>query len=339
MSDGFETPTNASNLGSPSPSAPGTGSVEEVARRVLAEANKVISGQGAVLEQLLVALFSNGHVLLEGVPGLGKTLLVRTLSEILGLQYGRIQFTPDMMPSDVTGTMVFDPKDQEFHFRKGPLFVGLMLADEINRTPPKTQAALLEAMEERRVTIDGVSHPLPEPFLVFATDNPIEFEGTYPLPEAQQDRFALKVTLTYPDAAEEIEVLRRHHAGFRPQSLQAAGVQRVLDLDQLKAVHEQVRTTSVEDKVFNYIYSIVKDTRESSDILVGGSPRAGIALLNCGKALAQIRGRNYVIPDDIKALALPVLRHRIQLRPEAEIEGLTPDDVLNRLLEQQTVPR
>lgn len=329
MSDGFETPMNASN----------NGSVEEVARRVLAEANKVISGQGAVLEQLMVALFSNGHVLLEGVPGLGKTLLVRTLSEILSLQYGRIQFTPDMMPSDVTGTMVFDPKDQEFHFRKGPLFVGLMLADEINRTPPKTQAALLEAMEERRVTIDGVSHPLPEPFLVFATDNPIEFEGTYPLPEAQQDRFALKVTLTYPEASEEIEVLRRHHAGFRPQSLQAAGVQRVLDLDQLKAVHEQVRATSVEDKVFNYIYSIVKDTRESSDILVGGSPRAGIALLNCGKALAQIRGRNYVIPDDIKALALPVLRHRIQLRPEAEIEGLTPDDVLNRLLEQQTVPR
>lgn len=339
MSDTFEPPMNEPTPSSIPPAPGGAGSVEAVARQVMAEANKVISGQRAVLEQLLVALFSNGHVLLEGVPGLGKTLLVRTLSQILGLEYGRIQFTPDMMPSDVTGTMVFDPKDQEFHFRKGPIFVGLLLADEINRTPPKTQAALLEAMEERRVTIDGVSHGLPEPFLVFATDNPIEFEGTYPLPEAQQDRFALKVTLTYPEASEEMEVLRRHHAGFRPQTLEAAGVQRVLDLAGLKVVHEQVRNTTVEDKVFNYIYSIVKDTRESSDILVGGSPRAGIALLNCGKALAQIRGRNYVIPDDIKALALPVLRHRIQLRPEAEIEGLTPDDVLNRLLEQQTVPR
>ena len=314
-------------------------SVEQTFLRILAEIRKVISGQDLVIEQSLLAILADGHVLLEGVPGLGKTLLVRTLAQTLGIEYGRVQFTPDLMPSDVTGTLVFDPRTSEFKFRKGPMFVGLLLADEINRTPPKTQAALLEAMEERQVTTDGESMGLPQPFLVFATQNPIEFEGTYPLPEAQQDRFLIKSILTYPLAAEEISVLKRHHAGFRPQHLDGAGLTAVTSAEELLSLQEEVKRTAVEDKVFNYIYEIVKSTREAADILVGASPRAGIALLNTSKALAQIRGRTYVIPDDVKDMCLPVLRHRIQLRPEAEIEGLSNDEVLVRLLEGQVVPR
>lgn len=314
-------------------------SVEQAFLKIVSEIRKVISGQDLAIEHSLIAIFSDGHVLLEGVPGLGKTLLVRTLARTLGIEYGRVQFTPDLMPSDVIGTMVFDPRTSEFKFRKGPLFVGLLLADEINRTPPKTQAALLEAMEERQVTTDGEALELPRPFLVFATQNPIEFEGTYPLPEAQQDRFLLKTLLSYPLAGEEVSVLKRHHSGFRPQSLDEAGLQTVTSAEELIQLQTEVRSTQVEDKVFNYIYEIVNSTREASDILVGASPRAGIALLNTSKALAQIRGRSYVIPDDVKDMALPVLRHRIQLRPEAEIEGLTNDEVLVRLLEGQVVPR
>ncbi|CAN5350023.1 MoxR family ATPase [soil metagenome] len=314
-------------------------SVSTLAPAIRSEIAKAIAGQEATIEQVLVAVLANGHVLLEGVPGVAKTLLVRCLSRTLGLDYGRVQFTPDMMPSDVIGTAVFNPKTAEFELRKGPIFVNVLLADEINRTPPKTQAALLEAMEERQVTIDGVPHQLPPPFLVFATQNPIDFEGTYPLPEAQQDRFLLKVLVTYPGQEAEIGVLRRHHAGFRPQSLDDAGIQQVLDQTSLREIQEEVRDTTVEDKVFDYIYSIVDATRQAQEISVGASPRAGIALLNCSKAIARLRDRSFVIPDDVKELALPVLRHRVLLQPEAEVEGLSVDQVLTGLLDAQTVPR
>ena len=314
-------------------------SVDSLAGQIRVEVGKAIAGQEKVVEQALVAILANGHVLLEGVPGVAKTLLVRSLARTLSLEYGRIQFTPDLMPSDVIGTNVFNPKNAEFELRKGPIFVNVLLADEINRTPPKTQAALLEAMEERTATIDGEPHTLPPPFLVFATQNPIDFEGTYPLPEAQQDRFLLKILVDYPEQAAEMEVLQRHHRGFRPQSLEDAGIQQVVSLPALLQMQLEVQQTNVEEKVFDYIYAIVKATRESADIMVGGSPRAGIALLNCSKALARLRGRDFVIPDDVKELAPPILRHRVLLRPEAEVEGLTVDRVLAGLLEGQIVPR
>ncbi len=314
-------------------------SVETSAAQIRYEVAKAIVGQDKAVEQTLVALLANGHILLEGVPGIAKTLLVRSLSRAMDLEFTRIQFTPDLMPSDVIGTNVFDPRTTEFKLRKGPIFTQILLADEINRTPPKTQSALLEAMEERQTTIDGVRYPLPEPFVVFATQNPIEFEGTYPLPEAQQDRFLLKVLLEYPPSEVEIEVLRRHHSGFKTMDLEAAGITPVVHLDGLKAMRAEVEAVTVEDRIFNYIYETVSATRKANDILVGASPRAGIALLNCGKALAALRGRNFVIPDDVKELALPVLRHRVLLRPEAEIEGLTVDRVLQSLVDAQIVPR
>ncbi len=314
-------------------------SVEALAAQIRTEVGKAIAGQEKVIEQVLVAILANGHVLLEGVPGVAKTLLVRCLAKTLNLEYGRVQFTPDLMPSDVIGTTIFDPKTADFKVRKGPIFVNILLADEINRTPPKTQAALLEAMEERRATIDGEPYPLPPPFIVFATQNPIDFEGTYPLPEAQQDRFLLKVVVEYPSAEAEVEVLKRHHAGFRPQSLDEYGIQPVVSAEQLTAMQQQVAKVTVEDKIFNYIYEMVKATRNSNDVMVGGSPRAGIALLNCSKAVAALRGRDYVIPDDAKELALPVLRHRVLLRPEAEVEGLNSDRVLRSIIDAQVVPR
>jgi len=295
--------------------------VDSLAQSIRNEVSKAISGQEKVVEQAMVAILANGHILLEGVPGVAKTLLVRALARSLNLGYGRIQFTPDLMPSDVVGTTIFDPQTGSFQLRKGPVFVNVLLADEINRTPPKTQAALLEAMEERQVTIDGEAHALPPPFIVFATQNPIDFEGTYPLPEAQQDRFLLKVLVDYPGEADEVEVLRRHHAGFKPQLLDTIGIQPVVGPEELVRMQDEVAGVTVEEKIFNYIYEIVKATRRSNDILVGASPRAGIALLNCGKAIAALRGREFVIPD------------------EAEIEGLTPDRVLSGLLEGQTVPR
>jgi MoxR-like ATPase len=314
-------------------------SVETIAQNIRSEVAKAIVGQERTIEQTLVAILANGHVLLEGVPGVAKTLLVRALARTLNLEYGRIQFTPDLMPSDVIGTNVFNPKTSEFELRKGPVFVNVLLADEINRTPPKTQAALLEAMEERRVTIDGEPHLLPPPFLVFATQNPLDFEGTYPLPEAQLDRFLLKVLVDYPTEQAELHVLRLHHSGFKPQNLEEAGIQPVVTAENLEAMQRQVQETTVEDKVFNYIYEIVKATRQSNDILVGASPRAGIALLNCSKAIAALRGREFVIPDDVKELALPVLRHRVILRPEAEVEGLNVDRVLSSVIHAQVVPR
>jgi MoxR-like ATPase len=314
-------------------------SVAEFSSRVRAEMAKAVLGQDQVLEQILVAILANGHVLLEGVPGVAKTLTVRALSRVLALHYSRVQFTPDLMPSDVIGTNVFDQRTAEFKLRTGPIFTNVLLADEINRTPPKTQASLLEAMEERQATIDGTRYALPEPFLVFATQNPLEFEGTYPLPEAQQDRFLLKVLIGYPDPAVEVEVLRRVHTGFRSQNLEAAGIQPVVDAAGLATLRAEVDTVTVEDRIFNYIQELISATRKSGDLLVGASPRAGIAFVLCSKALASLRGRDFVIPDDVKDLALPILRHRVLLRPETEIEGLTVDQVMTGIVESQVVPR
>ncbi len=314
-------------------------SVVEKVAAIKFEVAKAIVGQESAVEHALIALLAGGHVLLEGVPGIAKTLLVRSLAKSLDLQYGRVQFTPDLMPSDVIGTSIFDPKIADFKLRKGPVFVNALLADEINRTPPKTQAALLEAMEERRVTIDGEGHPLPDPFVVFATQNPIEFEGTYPLPEAQLDRFLLKVVLDYPPQDVEVAVLKKHHGGFLPQSLEEAGIRAAIGAAEIAEMKNEIRAVTVEEKLFGYIYQLVVATREANDILVGASPRAGIALLNCGKAIAAARGRDFLIPDDVKELALPVLRHRVILRPETEVEGLTVDRVLQSLIDAQVVPR
>jgi MoxR-like ATPase len=313
--------------------------IDRIASEVKTEIAKAVVGQERAVEQVLVALLADGHVLLEGVPGVAKTLLVRALARVLDLEFTRIQFTPDLMPSDVVGTNVFDAKTGDFRLRKGPIFTQILLADEINRTPPKTQAALLEAMEERQATIDGEPHPLPRPFLVFATQNPIEFEGTYPLPEAQQDRFLMKVVIDYPSPEVEREVLRRHHAGFRSQRLDEAGVEARVDLAALEAMRDEASRVNVEEHVFDYIQSIVRATRESGDVQVGASPRAGIALLSCSKALAGLRGRNFVIPDDVKELAPAVLRHRVLLRPQREVEGLTIEHVLRTIVASQTVPR
>jgi MoxR-like ATPase len=314
-------------------------SVADTAARIRQEIGKAVVGQDAAVEQCMVALLANGHILLEGVPGIAKTLLVRSLARAVDLSFARIQFTPDLMPSDVIGTNVFDPRTVEFRLRKGPVFTQVLLADEINRTPPKTQAALLEAMEERQSTIDGVRHALPEPFLVFATQNPIEYEGTYPLPEAQQDRFLMKVRLEYPPEEVETEVYRRHHGGFSTVALDAAGIRPVLCVEGLRALRAEVEATTVDDRMFAYVYGMVRATRTSADLMVGASPRAGIALVRCAKAIAAIRGRGFVIPDDVKELALPILRHRVLLRPEAEVEGLTADRILTSLIEAQTVPR
>jgi MoxR-like ATPase len=313
--------------------------VADVASRIYSEVGKAIVGQSRALEQALVALFADGHCLLQGVPGLGKTLMVRSFSQALNLQFKRIQFTPDLMPSDVIGTNIFDQRSSDFSLRQGPIFTSILLADEINRTPPKTQSALLEAMEERHATIDGIRYALPKPFMVFATQNPIEYEGTYPLPEAQQDRFLFKIVMDYPGDEQEIDVFRRFHAGFRSQNLEQVQIQPVLDLEGLEMVRSQVRAVKMEDRMFRYIYDIVRSTRSSGDLMVGGSPRAGLALVAASQALAAIRGRDYVIPDDIKELAMPVLRHRVLMRPEAEIEGFGVEQVLQRLLDAQVVPR
>ncbi|HEV2473383.1 MAG TPA: MoxR family ATPase, partial [Chthonomonadales bacterium] len=292
-----------------------------------------------MVELLIVATLAGGHVLLEGVPGTAKTLAARALARVFDTSFARIQFTPDLMPSDILGTNVFDPRDQTFSLKRGPIFAGLILADEINRTPPKTQAALLEAMEERRVTIDGVSHPLPFPFLVCATQNPIEFEGTYPLPEAQLDRFMLKVEVPYPAEEQEQQILDRVQAGFRSQNLDTAGINPVLSADDLPEYQLLAQSVRVESAVQRYIVQIARATRESRHVVLGASPRAAIMLLLAARALAAIKDRLYVTPDDIKALALPVLRHRIQLKSESEIEGQTADRVIRAVLESVAVPR
>lgn len=304
-----------------------------------AEIAKAVVGQDPAVTGLVVALLCRGHVLLEGVPGVAKTLLVRALASALELDTKRVQFTPDLMPSDVTGSLVYDARTAEFSFQPGPVFTNLLLADEINRTPPKTQASLLEAMEERQVTVDGTPRPLPEPFLVAATQNPVEYEGTYPLPEAQLDRFLLKLTIPLPSRQDEIDVLTRHSEGFNPRDLRAAGLRPVAGAADLEAARAAVAKTTVSPEITGYVVDLCRATRQSPSLTLGVSPRGATALLATARAWAWLTGRDYVIPDDVKALALPTLRHRVQLRPEAEMEGVTADSVINAILAHVPVPR
>ena len=303
------------------------------------EVSKAVIGQDSVLTGLLICLLCRGHVLLEGVPGVAKTLLVRSLATALSLQSTRVQFTPDLMPGDVTGSLIYDARTAQFQFRAGPVFTNLLLADEINRTPPKTQAALLEAMEERQVSVEGTPRPLPEPFLVAATQNPIEYEGTYPLPEAQLDRFLVKLTVAPPGRDQEISILTRHAAGFDPGDLAAAGITPVAGPAELQTAREAVQAVRIAPEVTGYIVDICRATRQSPSLQLGVSPRGATALQATSRAWAWLAGRDYVIPDDVKALARPTLRHRVQLRPEAELEGATADGVLDAVLAAVPVPR
>ena len=320
--------------------APPTSTPETARNALLAlrtEIAKAVVGQDAVVSGLVIALLCRGHVLLEGVPGVAKTLLVRAMAAALRLEFKRVQFTPDLMPGDVTGSLVYDTRTAAFEFRAGPVFTNLLLADEINRTPPKTQAALLEAMEERQVSVEGEPRPLPDPFIVAATQNPIEYEGTYQLPEAQLDRFLLKLNVPLPPRDQEIAILDRHARGFDPRDLSA--VQPVASAEDLLAAREAVRQVLVADEVLGYIVDIVGATRQSPSLQLGVSPRGGTALLAAARSWAWLSGRTYVTPDDVKAMARPVFRHRIALRPEAELEGATPDGVLDGILASVPVPR
>jgi len=306
--------------------------------RVRTEVGKSVVGQDAAVTGLMIALLASGHVLLEGVPGVAKTLLVRTLSHTLRLDTKRVQFTPDLMPGDVTGSLVYDAKVGDFEFRSGPVFTNIFLADEINRTPPKTQSALLEAMEERQVSVDGVSRLLPVPFLVAATMNPVEYEGTYTLPEAQLDRFLLKLVLDLPERDAEVEVLTRHAAGFNPRDLDAAGVTAVLSAEQLAEAQAAVQRVGASADVLGYAVDLARATRRSPSVKLGVSPRGTTGLLAAAKAWAWLNGFDAITPDHIQAMALPVWRHRLQLRPEAELEGVSPDTILRSILQQVQVP-
>jgi MoxR-like ATPase len=311
----------------------------QLVSNLLSEARKTLVGQEEPLTLLITALLCGGHVLIEGPPGTAKTLMAKTLAQMIQADFRRIQFTPDLMPSDVIGTQVYDLSNGQFRLRKGPIFTQILLGDEINRAPAKTQSALLEAMEERQVTIEGQRLPLPEPFFVIATQNPIEYEGTYPLPEAQLDRFLFKVVIDYASREVETEVLRRYHLGFDAHQLTTSGLRAIVTPEALTVCRAEIAQVQVEQGILNYIVSIVQATRNSPELLVGASLRAGIALLLAAKTLAAIYDRNYVTPDDVKLLARPVLRHRIILRPEAEIEGLNVDTAIGRILNRVEVPR
>ncbi|MEO8815722.1 MAG: MoxR family ATPase [Mycobacterium sp.] len=321
----------------PEAADPAADSARDALLALRTEIAKVVVGQDAVVSGLVIALLCRGHVLLEGVPGVAKTLLVRTLSAALRLEFKRVQFTPDLMPGDITGSLVYDAHNAAFAFRPGPVFTNLLLADEINRTPPKTQAALLEAMEERQVSVDGEAKPLPDPFIVAATQNPIEYEGTYRLPEAQLDRFLLKLNVPLPPPNVEFSILSRHAQGFDPRDLSA--VRPVAGADELAAGRAAVRQVLVADQILGYIVDMVTATRQSPALQLGVSPRGSTALLATARSWAWLSGRNYVTPDDVKAMARSTLRHRVVLRPEAELEGATPDGVLDGILASVPVPR
>jgi MoxR-like ATPase len=311
----------------------------EALNRVRTEVAKAVVGQDAAVSGLLVALLSGGHVLMEGVPGVAKTLLVRSLAAALSVETKRVQFTPDLMPGDITGSLIYDNRVGELSFREGPIFTNLLLADEINRTPPKTQSALLEAMEETQVSADGVSRPLPRPFLVAATQNPVEYEGTYPLPEAQLDRFLLKVVLPLPGRDDELEILQRHADGFDPHDIAAAGVRAVAGAADVAAAATAVQTVVVSPEVTGYVVDIARATRVSPSLNLGVSPRGATALLRTSRAWAWLQGRAFVTPDDVKALAGATLAHRLGLRPEAELEGVSVSQVLQSAVDSVPVPR
>jgi MoxR-like ATPase len=313
--------------------------VQTVFEKIKQEAQKIIVGQEELFQLVVVSLFSGGHVLLEGVPGTAKTLIAKTLAMVVSGKFSRVQFTPDLMPSDIVGTSVYDLTTNQFNLKHGPVFTNVLLADEINRSPAKTQSALLECMEERQVSIDGVRHELPLPFIVLATQNPIEYEGTYPLPEAQLDRFLFKLRVDYPGPEVETQILVNYHHGFNATRLDAVGVESVIDSASLQECQEMIQTVTVEDSIFNYIVNLAEASRKSNELVLGGSPRASIALLLASKTYAALQGRDYILPDDVKCLAPHVYRHRILLKPDAEIEGLTPDDVIDRLLADVEIPR
>jgi MoxR-like ATPase len=313
--------------------------VPQTVAHILNELRKVVVGQDEPIEQIMVALLAEGHALLEGVPGTAKTLTVKTLSKIIGAGFSRIQFTPDLMPSDITGTNVFNMQTSQFSLRQGPIFTDILLADEINRTPPKTQAALLEAMEERQTTIDGERHPLSRIFTVLATENPIEYEGTYPLPEAQLDRFLLKINIDYPSADAEAEIVARWDAGFNSRNLENIQLTPLQDRNLLLMCRAEVKNMRMEPGVQRYAVEIVRRTRSHPSVMYGASPRASVALLLCAKALAAIRGRDFPTPDDIRDIARPVLRHRLSLRAEAELDGSTTDTIISDILQSVEVPR
>jgi len=307
--------------------------------RLMQSVEDVVLGQSDVVRQMLVTLLARGHALVEGVPGTAKTLAVRALARGLGIGFGRVQFTPDLMPSDLVGVNVFDKEAGKFVYRAGPVFADLLLADEINRAPPKTQAALLEAMEERQVTVDGKTRPLPEPFTVFATQNPVEYEGTYPLPEAQVDRFLMKIVVDYPSEEAEQSILERYDAGFRADDESTYPVRDPMTRAKLLSTRAAVDRLHVDKRIRRYVTDIVRATRRDNAFSLGASPRAGVALFQAARAEAYLNGRDYVIPDDVKSLSFPVLRHRVVLTPEAEVEGRSSDDELRGLLETLDAPR
>jgi MoxR-like ATPase len=310
-----------------------------VFQKIHGELGKVIQGQKELIDHILIGLFSEGHVLIEGVPGLGKTLLINGLCTIIGAKFKRIQFTPDLMPSDIIGTSVFNNETSKFQVKIGPVFTNLLLADEINRAPAKTQSALLQAMQERMVNIDGVDYPLGDFFICFATQNPIEMEGTYPLPEAQKDRFLMKLFIDYPTLAEEQEILKSYRAGFSADRIQTANLQQIISLEEILEIKTFIKSVTVDDKIIDYITRIVAATRDFHGIEVGASPRGSVALFQTARIRALFNGRTFVTPDDVKDMVLPVLRHRVIIEPEAEIEGEKADDFLKRILEKIEVPR
>jgi MoxR-like ATPase len=313
--------------------------VQSVFNRLGAALNQIVVGQAALVQNLTVALLAGGHVIVEGVPGTGKTLSVKALSRLVQADFRRIQLTPDVLPSDILGTNIFDFNTRSFTLKQGPVFTEILLADEINRTPPKTQAALLEAMEEQQVTLDGESLPLPELFWVIATQNSLEFEGTYPLPEAQLDRFLFKLVVDYPEAGAERQMLLNAQAGLQTKRLDLAKLKPIATVSEILAARREVRSVRVTEALLDYLLALVQRTRQHSDLILGASPRSAVAWLQASKANAWLSGREYVTPDDIKTIAFPLLRHRLILRPEAQLDGLKVDGVISALLGQVPVPR
>jgi MoxR-like ATPase len=306
--------------------------IREIAQEVLSEVSRVIVGYGEILQELFIALLVNGHVLLEGVPGLGKTVMAKTFAKTLGISFRRVQFTPDLLPADITGTKIFDQNEGAFVLQKGPLFANVVLADEINRSAPKTQAALLEAMAERQITIEGQTLPLEKPFIVIATENPVEMEGTYPLPEAQVDRFLFKLWLDYPEQDEEVDIMRRQLTGELPS------IEKITNGKEILAAQKVMNLVYIDDRILKYIRDIIIKTRNHPQIALGCGPRAGLTLMKCAKARAAILGRVYVTPDDVRALIVPALNHRILLKPEAELEGLDVKSVIRNIIEEIPIP-